>query len=55
LSFLGGLVFCELFRRYRNIYLLGIVHAALGLTVAARLPDNLLHHMRVGIGFLTYH
>jgi len=54
LSFLGGLLFCELFRRYRNIYSLGVVHAALGLTIAARLPDNLLHHMRVGIGYLTY-
>ena len=55
LSFLGGLMFCELFRRYRNIYSLGLVHAALGLTIAARLPDPLLHHMRVGIGYLTYH
>jgi membrane protease YdiL (CAAX protease family) len=55
LSFLGGLLFCEMFRRYRNIYPLGAVHAALGLTIAARLPDSLLHHMRVGIGYLTYH
>jgi membrane protease YdiL (CAAX protease family) len=55
LSFLGGLVFCELFRRYRNIYPLGLIHAALGLTIAASLPDNFLHHMRVGIGYLAYH
>ena len=54
LSFLGGLFFCEMFRCYRNLYPLGLVHAALGLTIAASLPDNLLHHMRVGIGFLTY-
>lgn len=55
LSFLGALFFCEMFRRYRNILPLGVVHAALGLTVAASLPDSLLHHMRVGIGYLMYH
>ena len=54
LSFIGGLVFCELFRRYRNLYPSGVVHAVLGLTIAARLPDNLLHHMRVGLGYLLY-
>jgi len=55
LSFLGALFFCEMFRRYRNIFPLGLVHAALGLTIAASLPDSILHHMRVGIGFLMYH
>jgi hypothetical protein len=55
LSFSGGLLFCECFRRWRNSYPLGIIHAALGLTIAASLPDKWLHHMRVGIGFLTLH
>jgi len=54
LSFTGGLLFCELFRRYRNIFPLGLVHATLGLTIAASFPDGLLHHMRVGIGYLSY-
>ncbi len=54
MSFIGGLLFCEMFRRYRNIFPLGFVHAALGLTIAASLPDSLLHHMRVGIGYLLY-
>jgi membrane protease YdiL (CAAX protease family) len=54
LSFIGGLLFCEMFRRYRNIYPLGFIHAALGLSIAASLPDNLLHHMRVGLGYLLY-
>lgn len=53
LSFVGGLIFCELFRRWRNIFPLGIIHAALGLTIAASLPDKWLHHMRVGIGYLS--
>ena len=52
-SFLGGFLFCQLFRRWRNIFPLGIIHAALGLITAASLPDKWLHHMRVGIGYLA--
>ncbi|HXZ32807.1 MAG TPA: CPBP family intramembrane glutamic endopeptidase [Terriglobales bacterium] len=55
LSLLGAVFFCSMFRRYRNIFPLGLVHAALGLTIAGSLPDRLLHHMRVGIGYLMYH
>jgi membrane protease YdiL (CAAX protease family) len=55
LAFLGGIVFCELFRRFRNLYPLGVIHGALGLTIAATLPDRWLHHMRVGIGYLRLH
>jgi membrane protease YdiL (CAAX protease family) len=55
LSLMGALFFCEMFRRYRNILPLGLVHAALGLTIAASLPDRWLHHMRVGLGYLRYH
>jgi hypothetical protein len=43
-----------MFRRYRSIYPIGIVHAVLGLTVALTIPDSILHHMRVGIGYLRY-
>jgi len=55
LSFLGALLFCELFHRFRALVPIGLVHALLGLTIAASLPDSLLHHMRVGIGYLMYH
>jgi membrane protease YdiL (CAAX protease family) len=51
-TLVGGLFFCEMFRRYRSIYLLGIVHAVLGLTLSATIPPSLLFHLRVGIGFL---
>lgn len=51
----GGLFFCEMFRRYRTIIPLGFVHALLGLTIAASFSDRLLHHMRVGIGYLAVH
>src|SRR5439155_13667743 len=53
-TLIGALLFCEMYRRYRSIYPLGIVHAMLGLTVAITTPDSLLHHMRVGIGYLRY-
>jgi membrane protease YdiL (CAAX protease family) len=53
-TLIAGLFFCEMFRSYRSIYPIGIVHAALGLTIAVTVPDSLLHHMRVGIGYLRY-
>jgi hypothetical protein len=51
-TFAGGLAFCEIFRRYRNLYSLGIAHALLGISVAVSIPSALHHDMRVGIGFL---
>jgi len=53
-TLLGALFFCEMFRRYRSIYPLGIVHAMLGLAMAASFPDTLLRHMRVGLGYLHF-
>ena len=53
-TFVAALFFCSMFRRYRSIYPLAMVHAVLGLTVSVTMPDNLLHHMRVGIGYLRY-
>jgi membrane protease YdiL (CAAX protease family) len=50
----AGVVFCELFCRYRNIYALAIAQAILGMCLAAAVPDSLHHHMRVGIGYLTW-
>jgi len=54
-SALAGFFFCEMFRRYRNIFPLGLVHVILGLAMAASVSDALLHHMRVGIGYLQFH
>jgi membrane protease YdiL (CAAX protease family) len=54
LTFVGGLFFCGMFRRYRSIYPIGVVHALLGLTLALTVPNSLLHQMRVGIGYLRH-
>lgn len=53
-TLMGGLLFCEMFRRLRSIYPIGVVHALLGQAIAVTMPDSLLHHMRVGIGYLQY-
>jgi len=53
-TLIGGLVFCEMFRRFRSLYPIGVVHALLGSTIALTMPDSVLHHMRVGIGYLRY-
>jgi len=50
----AGLAFCDLFRRYRNIYTLAIAQAILGMCLAAAVPDALHHHMHVGVGYFTW-
>lgn len=49
----GG-VSCALFRRYHNLYMLGIAQGLLGLCFAVCVPDVLHHHMRVGLGYWHY-
>lgn len=46
---------CLLFRRYRSLYVLGLAQGIVGLCFAVCIPDTMLHHMRVGLGFLQYH
>jgi hypothetical protein len=50
-----GAVSCVLFRRYRNLYALGLAQGLLGLCFAVCVPDSLSHHLRVGLGYLRYH
>jgi membrane protease YdiL (CAAX protease family) len=47
-----GAVACGLFRRYRNLYALGLAQALLGLCFAICIPDALHHHLKVGLGYL---
>lgn len=53
-TLLAAIFFVSLFRRYRNIYPLGIAHALLGLAVAVTVPDAWIRHMRVGISYLHF-
>jgi len=49
-----GTISCVLFRRYRNLYALGLAQGLLGLCFAVCVPDALHHHLRVGLGYLRY-
>jgi len=50
-----GILSCALFRRYRNLWALGLAQGLLGLCFAVCVPDALHHHLRVGLGYLRYH
>ena len=50
-----GAISCTLFRRYHNLYALGLAQGLLGLCFAICVPDSLHHHLRVGLGYLRYH
>ena len=54
LTFLGGWLLSELYRRYRSVLPLGIAHGLVGLAIALSVPDHIHHHMRVGLGYLLY-
>ena len=43
-----------IYRRTRNLYLLGIAHAVLGLLLFLVVPDSLSRHMRVGPGWFRH-
>jgi hypothetical protein len=49
-----GILSCALFRRYRNLWALGLAQGLLGLCFAVCVPDALHHHLRVGLGYLRY-
>jgi membrane protease YdiL (CAAX protease family) len=53
-TLVAGICFTQLFRRYRNIYALGIAHGLLGLALAVSVSENVHHHMRVGLGYRLY-
>lgn len=53
-TFVGGWILTELFRRYGTLYPLAVAHGLIGLAIAISVPDHLHHHMRVGLGYLRY-
>jgi hypothetical protein len=54
ITLVGGFILSELFRRYRSFVPLGIAQGFVGLALAVSIPDQAMHHMRVGLGYLRY-
>jgi membrane protease YdiL (CAAX protease family) len=52
-TFVMGLFLTYWFWRHRNIYVLGVAHALLGLAVAVALPEAATHGMHVGAAFFA--
>jgi membrane protease YdiL (CAAX protease family) len=50
-----GFAACLLFLHYRNLYPLAMAHAIVGIAIAITVPGPVVHNMRVGLGYLTYH
>jgi hypothetical protein len=49
-----GFVACRLFLQYRNVYILAMTHAILGICISVTVPGSIHHNMRVGLGYLFY-
>jgi hypothetical protein len=54
-TLIWGILSCLLFRRYRNLWMLGLAQGLLGICFAVCIPDAWHHHLRVGLGYLRYH
>jgi membrane protease YdiL (CAAX protease family) len=52
LTFFAGIVFTAIYARKRNLYVVALVHAILGLTLAVSAPEDWFHGLRVGRDFL---
>jgi len=53
-TLIWGLGACLFFLRYRTLYPLAVAHAILGISIAITVPAQIIHNMRVGLGYLTY-
>ena len=45
----------QVYRRYANLYFLGVVHATIGFLLFRVLPDSVSHHLKVGPGWSLGH
>ena len=47
----GGACCTHLYRRWRNLWALGLAHGTLGFLLYLVVPDSISHHLRVGWGW----
>ena len=50
-AFFGGVALTAIYARRRNLYVVALIHAVLGLTLAVSAPDAWFHQLRVGRHF----
>ena len=50
-AFPAGYCSTRLYRRYRNLYFLGLAHATVGFLLFLVVPDSVSHHLKVGPGW----
>ena len=53
-TFAAGWCSARIYRRYRNLYFLGLAHATLGFLLFLVCPDSITHHLTVGRGWFTH-
>lgn len=51
-TFFAGVAFTAIYARKRNLFVVALIHAALGLTLAVSVPDTWFHGLRVGRHFV---
>ncbi len=54
-TFFAGVGFTAIYARKRNLYVVALIHAVLGLTLAVSAPEAWFHELRVGRDFLHTH
>jgi len=52
-TLLGGYCAARVYQRYRNLYFLGLSHAAAGFLLFLLVPDSIGRHLRVGPGWFA--
>jgi membrane protease YdiL (CAAX protease family) len=52
ITFFAGVAFTAIYARKRNLYVVALIHAVLGLTLAVSAPEDWFHGLRVGRDFL---
>ena len=52
-AFPAGYCSTLLYRRYRNLYILGLAHATVGFLLFLVVPDSVSHHLKVGPGWFA--
>jgi len=53
-AFPAGYCSTLIYRRYRNLYFLGLAHATVGFLLFLVVPDSVSHHLKVGPGYSSF-